>query len=130
MDALERYGMLAARILLAILFLVAGLGKVTNFSGTAAYMAQAGVPAISLTLPLAVVFELGGGLSILLGYRAKTGAAGLILFTILAAYYFHTDFSDMNQQVHFMKNLAIMGGLLSIAVHGAGNISMDEGIKK
>ncbi len=129
MSVLERYGMAIARILLAGIFIIAGIGKVTNFQGTAAYMAQAGMPAVTFMLILAVLFELGGGLSILLGYRAKIGAWMLIVFTVIATYYFHTDFADMNQQIHFMKNLAIIGGLLSIAIHGAGKPSLDEGFK-
>jgi len=130
MGVVEKYGMLVARILLATIFLGSFFGKITNFSDTAAYMAQVGMPAVTFMLIIAIVFEGVGGLSILLGYKAKMGAWILIVVTLIATYYFHLNFSDPMQPVHVMKNLTIIGGLLTIVVNGAGNASIDKGWEK
>ena len=74
---------------------------------------------------IAVAFEVGGGLLLILGFRARQVAAGLAVFTLATAVFFHTNFADQNQMVHFLKNIVIIGGLLQIAHFGAGRISVD-----
>ena len=133
MQQLERYGPLLARILLALIFLLSGISKIGNFSGSQAYMAARGMPATALLLLGAIVIEVGGGLSILLGYKPRLGALLLFLFLIPTTLIFHTALGGsfppeqaQLQQAMLLKNLAIMGGLLAIAAHGAGDFSLDE----
>jgi putative oxidoreductase len=114
------------RLLLAQIFLVAGVEKILDPAGTQAYMASKGMPMTGLFLVAAIVFELGGGLSLLSGFRARWGALALVVFLIPTTLIFHTGFSDQVQQVMFMKNLAIMGGLLMITAFGPGRFSVDE----
>lgn len=113
------------RLLIALIFLVSGFGKVMDPAGTQAFMAQYGMPLTGLFLTGAILVELGGGLSLLLGWKARRAAAALILFLIPATLIFHTDFADQEQIVHFLKNLAIGGGLLMVGTYGAGPLSLD-----
>jgi len=117
---------LLGRLLLAQIFLVAGVEKILDPAGTQAYMASKGMPMTGLFLLAALAFELGGGLSLLFGFRARWGALALVVFLIPTTLIFHTVFSDPVQQVMFMKNLAIMGGLLMITAFGPGRFSIDE----
>jgi putative oxidoreductase len=117
--------MLLARFCIAFIFLMSGLGKVMNPSGTQQYMDQYGLPLTFLFLIGAICVELLGGLSVLTGYKAKWGALVLFLFLIPTTLIFHREFSDQIQVIMFMKNLAIMGGLLLLLSHGPGKISMD-----
>ncbi|HEV8717269.1 MAG TPA: DoxX family protein [Candidatus Binatia bacterium] len=133
MQQLAPYGPLFARILLALIFLLAGISKIGNFSGTQAYMVARGMPATTLLLLSATVIEIGGGLSILLGYKLRLGALLLFLFLIPTTLIFHTAFGGsfppeqaQLQQAMLLKNLAIMGGLLAIAAQGAGAFSLDN----
>ena len=114
---------LAARILLAVIFVVAGFGKLADPSGTAGYMSSVGVPGF-LVWPTILV-ELGGGLLIAVGYQTRIVALILAGFTLLTGLIFHHNFVDQNQMIHFMKNLAIAGGFLSLVVNGAGAWSVD-----
>lgn len=70
--------------------------------------------------------EVGGGLLLIVGYQARIAAAALAVFTVLAAVFFHNSFADQNQMIHFMKNLAITGGLLQVIAFGAGALSLDN----
>ncbi|MBD2461916.1 DoxX family protein [Oscillatoria sp. FACHB-1407] len=115
---------LIARILLSALFLVSGINKILNPAATQDYMASAGMPLTGLFLVAAIALELGGGLSVLLGYRARWGAIALIGFTAIATLIFHTNLSDQLQQIMFLKNLAIIGGLLMIVQYGSGTIAL------
>ncbi len=117
---------LIARILIAAIFLMAGTQKVFDFSGTQQYMASKGMPLTALFLVGAILAELGGGLSVLLGLKARWGATALFLFLIPTTLIFHTEFSVQLQVIMFMKNLAIMGGLLMVAYFGPGPVSIDE----
>jgi putative oxidoreductase len=117
--------MLLARFCIAFIFLMSGLAKVMNPSGTQQYMAQYGMPLTFLFLIGAICVELLGGLSVLTGLKAKWGALVLFLFLIPTTLIFHREFSDQTQVIMFMKNLAIMGGLLLLVCHGPGKISMD-----
>jgi putative oxidoreductase len=116
---------LVARFLIAFIFLMSGLGKIANVSGTQQYMEQHGMPFTLLFLIGAVAVELLGGLSLLTGYKTRLGAFLLFLFLIPTTLIFHTKFSDQTQVIMFMKNLAIMGGLLLCVTYGAGKISLD-----
>lgn len=122
---MERFLVPAGRALVALIFLISGLGKIADFAGTQEYMAAYGLPLTALLLVGAILFEVGGGLSVLLGYRARWGALALAVFIVPATLVFHTDFADQNQVIHFLKNLAILGGLLLIAARGAGLLSLD-----
>lgn len=131
MDALQRYLPLIGRICMAWLFVPAGWGKIAGFSGTAAYVASAGLPLPPLMTAIAIVIEIGAGLMLLVGYKARWAAAALALFTIVAAFGFHHYWSMPPEQVamqkiNFNKNVAIFGGLLFIVAFGAGRFSFDE----
>ena len=115
----------AGRILLAALFLISGLGKIGAFDATTAYIASAGLPFPVLTYAATLAVEIGGGLLLLVGFHARPAAAALALFTVVAAVFFHNNFSDQNQAIHFFKNLAIAGGLLQVVAAGAGRFSLD-----
>lgn len=114
---------LAARILLAVIFVVAGFGKLADPAGTAGYMSSVGIPGF-LVWPT-IVLELGGGLLIAVGYQTRIVALLLAGFTLLTGIIFHHQFVDQNQMIHFMKNLAIAGGFLSLVLNGAGGWSVD-----
>ncbi|WP_018992735.1 DoxX family protein [Aromatoleum toluclasticum] len=115
---------LVARILLAFMFIIAGWGKLgAGYAGTQQYMASMGVS--GALLPLVIFAELGGGLGVLFGALTRLAAAGLAAFCILSAIFFHTNFADQTQSIMFMKNFAIAGGMLVLAVHGAGAWSLD-----
>ena len=130
MSATDRYLPLAARCLLALVFLLAGLEKVFGWTASAQYMAAKGMPVVPLFLIGAIALELGGSLSVILGLKARWGAAALILFTIPTTLIFH-DFWALDgaarqiNQIMFMKNLAMIGGLLLVVRHGAGALSLD-----
>ena len=113
------------RLLLASLFLISGIGKLAAPAATKAYIVSAGLPLPDLAYIGAVIVEVGFGLAFLLGYRSRVVATVMALFTLAAAFAFHAHFGDANQQVHFLKNLAIAGGLLQIAALGAGEWSLD-----
>lgn len=115
----------AGRVLLALLFLVSGLSKLGAAEATQGYIASAGLPLPALVYALTLAVEVGGGLLLLVGFHAKPVAGVLALFTVAAAVFFHHNFADQNQAIHFMKNLAIAGGLLQIAASGAGRVSLD-----
>lgn len=117
---------LLGRLLLAQIFLVAGVEKILDPAGTQAYMASKGMPMTGLFLLAAIVFELGGGLSLLSGFQARWGALALVVFLIPTTLIFHTSFSEPVQQVMLMKNVAIMGGLLMVTAFGPGRFSIDE----
>lgn len=113
---------LAARISLATLFIVAGLGKIAGYEGTAGYMQSMGVP--GALLPFVIALELGGGLAIAVGYRTRLVAFLLAGFALLSGLVFHSPL-DPSEQTQFLKNLALAGGFLLLVVHGAGRLSLD-----
>lgn len=115
---------LIARILLSALFILSGVNKILHPAETQQYMAASGMPLTGLFLVAAIVLELAGGLSVLLGFYARIGAIALIVFTAVATLIFHTNLTDQIQQIMFMKNLAIIGGLLLLLQHGPGNIAL------
>jgi putative oxidoreductase len=114
------------RLLLATIFLLSGFEKLTAADGTIAYIGNAGLPAPELAYGAAVVVEIFGGLALLLGYKTRIVAAVLAVFTIAAALAFHADLGDQNQFIHFMKNIAMAGGLLQVLAFGPGSFSLDK----
>ncbi|MBR0663922.1 DoxX family protein [Roseomonas hellenica] len=120
-----RYIPAIGRVLAAAIFLNGGLGKALAPAGVERYIASAGLPFPTLGLIIAIVIEIGGGTLLLLGYRARLVAIILAAFTIVTALIFHSDFGNQNQVIHFMKNLAIAGGLLQVAAFGGGSLSID-----
>ena len=119
---------LGGRLLLALIFISAGAGKVGGYAGTQAYMESFGVP--GGLLPLVIVAELGGGLMLALGLLSRWTALALAGFTVIAALIFHLDFADQIQTIMFMKNLAIAGGLVLVLRHGAGAWSVDAVLQR
>lgn len=124
-EDMQRYIPLIGRAFLSAIFLKSAFDKITDPAGTQQYMAANGIPLTGLFLVAAIIVELVGGLSVLLGYKAKWGAIALILFLIPATLIFHTNFGDRIQVIQFMKNLAIMGGLLMVYYSGSGPVSLD-----
>ena len=123
-NSLDNLLSLAARVLLSALFLMSGINKILNPADTQQYMASYGMPLTGLFVMGAIALELAGGLSVLLGYKARWGAIALIIFLIPATLIFHTNFADQMQTIQFMKNLAILGGLLMIVQSGSGDIAI------
>ena len=111
-----------SRILMSAIFIWSGIGKIMNPVGTQEYMSAYGMKFTSILLIAAIAVEILGGLSLLLGIKPRYGAIALALFLIPATFIFHTDFSDQIQQIMFMKNLAILGGLLMLIQHGGSSI--------
>ena len=112
------------RVLLALMFLLAGLNKITGYSGTQAFMESVGVP--GALLPLVIGLEVAGGILLMLGWHTRVTAFLLAGFTILATLIFHSNLGDPTQMLFFMKNLSIAGGLLLVVSHGAGPYSADN----
>ncbi len=122
MTVIEKSADLTGRILIAGMFVMAGVAKIGSFAGTQAYMASAGVPGALLSAVIAL--EVLGGIALILGYRTRIVAIALAGFTVVAAFLFHNA-QDQMQQTMFMKNLAITGGLLILASRGSGSWSLD-----
>jgi putative oxidoreductase len=121
----SRFLPLLGRLLIGLPFLMSGFGKLTAYGATTAYIGSVGLPLAPLGWAIAVAFEIGGGLLLLLGFRARAVAFGLAVFTLATAIFFHRNFADQNQMIHFLKNIMIIGGLLQIAHFGAGRFSLD-----
>ena len=119
---------LIARILMSVMFIVAGYSKIGAYAGTQEYMAAAGIPGI--LLPLVILLELGGGLAILFGFLTRWVAVALALFCLASAWLFHNVPGDQMQQIMFMKNVTIAGGFLMLACAGAGKFSFDHAMAR
>jgi uncharacterized membrane protein YphA (DoxX/SURF4 family) len=129
---MEKYAPLAGRILLSLIFILSGAGKIFDWDGTAGYMSAHGMPLVPLFLIGTIVFELGGGFSVLFGYKAKWGSLLLILFLIPTTFIFHSFWGMTDpmmqkmQMVMFLKNFSIMGGLFLVYSFGSGPFSIGE----
>jgi putative oxidoreductase len=121
-----RYLPFVGRLLIGVPFAMSGLSKLAAYSPTTQMIGAAGLPAPSLAFAVAVVVELGGGLLLIVGIRARLVAIVLALFCLVTALSFHTNFADQSQMINFLKNLMMAGGLLQIASFGAGAISVDN----
>ncbi|ASP36491.1 DoxX family protein [Labrenzia sp. VG12] len=123
--SLEGLAPLAARFLIAPLFLLSGLNKLGSAEATIAWIDAAGLPFATLGYIAAVVVEIFGSLALIAGFKTRYVAAIMALFTVAAALAFHNQLGDQNQFIHFFKNIAIAGGLLQIVAFGAGRFSLD-----
>jgi putative oxidoreductase len=115
---------LVGRFLIAGLFLLSGVGKITTYAATAGYMASVGVP--GGMLPLVIATEVLGSLAIILGWQTRIVSFLLAGFTLLTGVLFHANFADQIQMIMFMKNVSIAGAFLLLTVHGAGPLSLDN----
>jgi len=111
--------------LIATLFVLSGLGKIAAPAITQAYIASTGLPLPIAGYLIAVVVEVAGGLLLAVGYRTTFVATGMAVFTLATAVFFHNNFADQNQMIHFLKNIVIAGGLFQVAAFGAGSLSID-----
>jgi putative oxidoreductase len=114
---------LIARLMLAHIFVLAGVGKITGYAGTQGYMESMGVP--GALLPLVILLELGGGLALIIGLLTRWVALALAGFCVASALIFHMNWSEQTQMIMFMKNVALAGGFLLLYVQGAGAFSVD-----
>lgn len=120
---MEKISQFIARVFLGQIFLLSGFFKITGYEGTVGYMEAMGIP--GMLLPLVIALEIGGGVAVIVGWHTRMTAIALAVFTVVAAAIFHSNFSDQMQMIMFMKNIAITGGFILLAVHGAGNYSLD-----
>jgi putative oxidoreductase len=130
LDAAQDAMALIGRILIAVLFVPAGWGKLIGFAGTVGYIASKGVPLPEVAAAIAVFFELGCGLALLFGWKTRWAALGLAIFTLVITPIFHNYWASpeaavIMQRLNFYKNLAILGGLLGFASFGGGAFSLD-----
>ncbi len=121
---------LAARLLLAALFLPAGLNKIGGFEGTVGYIASVGLPLATVGAIIAIVVEVLGGAALIAGIGTRIAAVVLAVFTLVASVFFHNFWAmpaeqQFIQQLMFMKNIGVVGGLLALAASGAGRWSVD-----
>ena len=126
-DALSLIG----RIFLAVIFLVSGFGKIAGFAGVAGAIASKGLPAAQVFAALTIVIEVGAGLMLIAGWKARWAAMLLAVFTAIVTFFFHNfwavpEAQKMMEQIQFMKNLALIGGLLMVIAFGPGRLSVDK----
>ncbi len=119
------YAAAFGRLMIATLFLLGGLSEIAAPAATQAYIASTGLPLPIAGYLIAVAVEIGGGLLLAAGYRTTLVASGMTVFTLATAVFFHNNFADQNQMIHFFKNVAIAGGLFQVATFGAGSFSID-----
>ena len=126
---------LAGRILMSAIFIFAGIGKISAYAGTVGYAAAAHVPMPQVAIAVAIAVELLGGLAILAGFQTRIAAWIVFLYVIVISGFFHNFWAlegaaRANNQIHFMKNVAIMGGLLILAANGPGGASVDASLAR
>lgn len=130
LNSLKTPLLLAGRVLLALMFILAGWGKLTGIEGTAGYIASAGLPLPTVLAVATGLLELIGGIALVIGFQARWAALALGLFTLAASVLFHKFWAvpaeqAFVQQLMFMKNLSVAGGLFMVAALGAGALSLD-----
>ena len=125
METKNRYLPLLGRVLIGAPFILSGLSKLAAHDATVGYIGSAGLPLTQVGWLIAIVVELGGGALLVAGYRARAVALVVALFVLATAIFFHRNFADQNQMIHFLKNIMLAGGLLQIVYFGAGPMSMD-----
>lgn len=123
---------LIGRVLLAAMFVLAGIDKITGFEGTAGYIASVGLPFAELLTVVTIAVEIGAGLALIVGFQARTAALLLAGFTLAASVLFHNFWAmpaeqAYVQQLMFMKNLSVAGGLLMIVALGGGALGISKG---
>ena len=124
MTAIQTLSAPLGRLLLSLIFIISGVGKISAYAGTQAYMDSMGVPGV--LLPLVIAFEILGGVAIVLGWQARVVAFLLAGFCLLSGVLFHGNIGDQGQQIQLLKNLGLAGGFLLIVAHGAGAWSLDN----
>lgn len=130
MKAVERYAPILGRILISIIFIMSVSGKIRDPHGTMKMMASHGMIVVPFFFAMAVLLELGGCISFITGYKARLGALALIVMLVPTTLIFHNFWAapaamKMMQQMNFLKNAAIIGGLFQVLAFGAGPISLD-----
>jgi len=130
MTGIQNYLPFVGRVLIALIFLWSGLGKLMDPAGTIGYINSVNLPLPQLGYALALLVEIVGGVLLVIGFKTRIVAAVLALFTLAAALAFHNNFSDFNQMVHFMKNISMAGGLLQVVAFGGGALSLDMRMQK
>jgi putative oxidoreductase len=128
---LTDWAALFGRITLALIFLWSGYGKLADVAGTVGYMNAYHIPLATVLVWPAALLEIIGGLMLVTGWKARWAALGLAAFSIISALIFHNFWAippeqALNQTIHFMKNVAIMGGLLQVCAFGAGRYALDR----
>lgn len=122
---------LLGRVLLASIFVYSGFGKITGFQGAVGYISGAGLPMPQALAVASIIVEFIGGLALLIGFRARWAALVFVVFLIIITPIFHNFWSvpaveAMNQQINFIKNIAIIGGMLMVMAFGPGRYSVDK----
>lgn len=130
MENSNRYLPLLGRAMIGAPFILSGLGKLAAHDATVGYISSVGLALPQLGWLIAMIVEIGGGALLLLGYRTRPVALVVALFTLATAFFFHRNFADQNQMIHFLKNIMIAGGLLQIVYFGAGPMSIDASRKQ
>ena len=125
MERTKRYLPLLGRLLIGAPFMLSGIIKIDAHEATVGYLSSMGLPFAQLAWRLAIAVELGGGILLLIGYRAQLVAAVLTGFALATAVFLHRNLADPNQLIHFLANLMLAGGLLQIVYFGAGPLSLD-----
>ena len=123
---IQKYTPLIARIFSAVIFIQTGIANAIEFADTQQQIADIGIPLSALVVLCVVIFEIAGGVSLILGYKVQIGVILLLLFLVPATLVFHNPVADPAETISFLKNLAIIGGLLMIAAHGPGPISLER----
>lgn len=128
--AAQAIGTFVGRALMSGLFIWSGYSKLTAAAATKAMFAKMGLPLPDILWLVIVIVELGGGLALLIGFQAQLTALVLCLWCIATALAAHSNFADMNMKIQFMKNLAMAGGFVFIALFGAGGLSLDGALTR
>jgi putative oxidoreductase len=131
MEMVKQYGPPIGRILLGLIFVIAGWGKITGFDGTVGYMVAYNVPMAQLLAVLTIIVEIGGGVLLIIGWKARWAALALFVFVLIVTPIFHgfwavPDDQKQLQTIMFLKNLAIMGGMLYVAAFGTGSMAVEK----
>lgn len=124
-DVKQASAALIGRVLLSVIFILSGFSKLAAPAMMIGYIGSVGLPLPHVALAVAIIVEIGGGLALIAGYRTRTVAAVLALFSVFTALAFHSALADQNQFIHFFKNVAMAGGLLQVVAFGAGRFSLD-----
>lgn len=114
------------RLMMSVIFLLSGVGKIAAPEMTIGYIASMGLPFATLGMILAVIIEIGGGLLLAFGFQTRATALVLAIFSVATGLVFHHAIGDQNQMIHLLKNVAMAGGLLQVVAFGAGAFSLDS----
>ncbi len=130
MEAQKDWAALAGRVLLSLMFVISGFGKISAFADTARSIASEGLPLPQLLTVFAIMIEFGGGVAIAVGFKTRWAALALAMFLIIITPIFHPFWSAppdqaLMQNINFMKNLSILGGMLLLVAFGPGRYSVD-----